>query len=257
MELIAAIDLLDGRAVRLRLGNYGEVIGQADSVELACRWVSDGVTRLHVVDLDGARIGSPRNLQMLSGIVGAARAIAPTVQVQAGGGLRNDASVDAVLAAGADQAIVGTAAVQQPGFLAGCAVRWPGRILAALDVRGQQLAVRGWLGSDEVNAIVVGRRLVEEGTAGLVVTDTCRDGMLVGPNLDLLTSFRSRFPEAWLAAAGGIHSTDDLIELDRAGMDAAIAGMSLLTGTLQISDALAALAAPHAGAMAPAEPAVR
>jgi phosphoribosylformimino-5-aminoimidazole carboxamide ribotide isomerase len=244
VELIAAIDLLDGRSVRLREGDYERrVESGADPSELAARWATAGVPRLHIVDLEGARAGEPRQLARLGEVVRAAREAAPAIGVQAGGGLRAPEAVAAVLDAGVDAAVLGTVALERPGFLASCAARWPGRVLAALDLRDGRLALDGWRRVDDADPLSTAGRLLDEGAAGLLVTDTRRDGMLAGPNLELLATFRKAFPQAWLVAAGGIRSTDDLLDLQRAGLDGAIVGLAMLTGDLGLRDALAALAA--------------
>ncbi|MEX1156992.1 MAG: HisA/HisF-related TIM barrel protein [Chloroflexota bacterium] len=148
------------------------------------------------------------------------------------------------MGAGVDVAVLGTAALERPGFLASCAARWPGRLLAALDLRDGRLATDGWLRGTDDDPVAAAARLLDEGAAGLLVTDTRRDGTLSGPNLELLVRCRATFPGAWLAAAGGVRSTGDLLDLQRAGLDGAIVGMALLTGGLDVGEALAALAAP-------------
>lgn len=244
MELIAAIDLFEGRSVRLRQGDYARRLESGrDPLELAARWAAAGVPRLHIVDLEGARAGEPRQLARLGEVVRAARAAAPAIRVQAGGGLRTPEAVAAVINAGADAAVLGTAALEIPGFLATCATRWPGRVLAALDLRDGRPALDGWLRANDADPLTAAGRLLDEGAAGLLVTDTRRDGMLAGPNLELLATFRAALPEAWLVAAGGIRSVGDLGDLRRAGIDGAIVGLALLTGALVLPDALAALAA--------------
>lgn len=244
MELIAAIDVLGGRTVRLVEGNYSRPVeGAVDPRDLATRWASAGLPRLHVVDLDGARSGGPSQFDWVAGVVAAARAAAPQIRVQAGGGLRSRDAVAAVLSAGADAAVLGTAALERPGFLAACAGEWPGQVLAALDLRDGDTVVDGWLRTREGNALDAAHRLLDEGAAALLVTDTRRDGTLSGPNVELLGTFRAAFPEARLVAAGGIRSIADLLEIRAAGLDGAIVGMAILTRQLDIGDALAALAA--------------
>lgn len=245
MELIAAIDLVGGRSVRLREGDFAVPIGGGDPLERAVRWASAGIPRLHVVDLDGARAGRPRHLATLAMIIAAARAAAPGVKVQAAGGLRSRESVAAALDAGADAIVLGTAALDEPGFLAACAARWPGRVLAALDLRDGRPVVDGWLRSRDDEPLEAASRLLGEGADGLLVTDTRHDGTLQGPNVALLTTFRETFPAARLIAAGGVRSIDDLLDVRRTGLDGVIVGMALVIGGLVIGDALAALATPR------------
>lgn len=241
MELIAAIDLVGGRSVRLRQGDFGRPIGGGDPLERARSWAAAGVPRLHVVDLDGARAGRPSHLATLAAIIAAARTAAPRVRIQAAGGLRTPEAAAAALDAGADAIVLGTAALEQPGFLAGCAARWPGRVFAAMDVRDGRPVVAGWLRSRDDEPLEAAARLLGEGAAGLLVTDTRQDGELGGPNVALLTAFRERFPATRLIAAGGVRSTDDLLSLRRIGLDGVIVGMALVTGVLAVADALTAL----------------
>ncbi len=241
MELIPAIDLLGDRAVRLRKGDYDDHVGGLDPLALARRWVGAGATRLHVVDLDGARAGEPRQAAMVARVVATAHEAVPTVRAQVAGGLRTLDSVAAAFDAGADAAVLGTAALTSPGFLAACSSRWPGRILASLDLRAGEIALDGWLRTGGEDPFLAAARLLADGASGLIVTDTLRDGTLSGPNLELLAAVRARFPSARLLAAGGVGSIGDLLALQRVGVDAAILGMALLTGEVDLGAGLAAL----------------
>jgi phosphoribosylformimino-5-aminoimidazole carboxamide ribotide isomerase len=238
VELIAAIDLLGGQARRLRQGDFDRPTPGTDAVRLAAAWVAAGVRRLHLVDLDGARRGTPVELDLLTEVVAEARRVNPDVQVQAGGGLRSEAAVEALLARGVDQAILGTAAVERPRFLAACAARWPGRIVASLDLRGGQPAVDGWLRGASTAPLDLAARLLDEGAAGLIVTDVERDGTLEGPNLALLAELRAALPDVRLLAAGGTGTLDDLRRLRGAGVDGAIVGLALLSGAIRLEEAV-------------------
>lgn len=242
MELICAIDLLDGGAVRLVQGDYERRIDAlAGPTELARRFVAAGCRRLHVVDLAGARAGRPVQLALVGEVVAAARAADGHVRVEAGGGLRTDADVEAMLAV-ADEALLGTAAIERPDFLRGCAERHPGRIGVSLDLRDGLPALDGWLRTGASDAVELARRLMDDGAARLTVTDTSRDGTLSGPNLALLGEMRAALPDAVLVAAGGIGSLDDLRALAAIGCDGAVVGLALLSGAIDPADALAALA---------------
>jgi phosphoribosylformimino-5-aminoimidazole carboxamide ribotide isomerase len=242
VELICAIDLLDGGAVRLVQGDYARRIdADGDPTELARRFVAAGCRRLHVVDLAGARAGRPVQLALVGEVVGAARAVSRDVRVEAGGGLRTAADVDALLAV-ADEALLGTAAVEQPDFLRACADRHPGRIGVSLDLRDGRPALDGWLRTGESDAVGLARRLVDAGAARIVVTDTARDGTLGGPNLELLATLRAALPDATLVAAGGIGALDDLRAVAAIGCDGAVVGLALLSGAIDPAEALAVLA---------------
>ena len=242
MELICAIDLLDGGAVRLVQGDYDRRIpADADAPALARRFVEAGCRHLHVVDLAGARAGTPAQLPEVARLVGAARGVAADVRVELGGGLRTADAVAEALAV-VDDAILGTAAIERPGFLRACAERFPGSIVASLDLRAGQAALDGWsrVGADD--PIEVARRLLDEGAARLIVTETSRDGTLKGPDLEMLTVLRAAVGDAVLVAAGGVGSIDDLRALDAIGIDGAVVGLALLSGAIDPAEAMAALA---------------
>ena len=242
MELICAIDLLDGGAVRLVQGNYERRIpAGTDAPALARRFVQAGCRHLHVVDLAGARAGMPVQLPEVARLVDAARAAADDVRVELGGGLRTPEAVAAALEV-VDDAILGTAAIERPGFLRGCADRFPGRVVASLDLRAGRPALDGWsrVGADD--PILVARRLVDEGAARLIVTETSRDGTLRGPDLEVLSALREAIGDTVLVAAGGVGSIDDLRALEAIGIDGAVVGLALLTGAIDPAEAMAALA---------------
>ncbi|HSK92460.1 MAG TPA: HisA/HisF-related TIM barrel protein [Candidatus Angelobacter sp.] len=242
MELICAIDLLDGGAVRLVQGDYARRIpAGADGAELARRFLAAGCRRLHVVDLAGARAGRPVQLEEVGRVVDAARAEAADVRVEAAGGIRTEDDLEAVLAV-ADDAILGTAAIERPDLLRSAAARHPGRIFASLDLRDGRPALDGWERLGTEDPLRLARRLLTGGAARLIVTDTRRDGTQSGPNLEMLMRMRAALPDATLVAAGGVGSIDDLQALDAAGIDAAIVGLSLLTGAVDPAEAIRALA---------------
>lgn len=242
MELICAIDLLDRGAVRLVQGDYDRRISaDAHPAELARRFVASGCRRLHVIDLAGARAGRPMQLDLVSEIVAAARAESPAVTVEAGGGLRRPDDVDDLLDR-ADEALLGTAAIEDDEFLHACTTAHPGRIVVSLDLRDGRVALDGWLRSGETDALALARHLLDAGASRLIVTDTARDGTLGGPNLDLLRRLRAAVPDAVLVAAGGIGSIDDLRAVAEVGCDGAVVGLALLTGAIDPAMAMAALA---------------
>ena len=244
MELICAIDLLDGQAVRLVQGDYDRRIDAAPRpVDLARRFVAAGCRRLHLVDLAGARAGRPVQLELIGQVAAAARLADAAVQLEVGGGLRTAADVDALLAV-ADEALLGTAAIEDPAFLRACADRHPGRIGVSLDLRDGRPALDGWRRTGTAVAVELARQLVDAGAARLIVTDTARDGTLAGPNLALLATLRAAMPDATLVAAGGIGSLDDLRAVAGIGCDGAVVGMALLSGAIDPAEAVAALEVP-------------
>lgn len=240
MELIPAIDLLGGRAVRLVEGDYRRRLDSASgAIELATEWVGAGARRLHVVDLEGARVGRPEQLDLAGRVADAARRATPSpVTVELGGGLRTLDDVAAAFASGIDDAIFGTAAVESPALLAAAAARWPGRIGASLDLRDGRPALDGWTRTSNADPLELASRLLDAGASRLTLTDTARDGTLSGPNLELLERCRAAFPTATLVAAGGVAGPADLEALAAIGLDGVIVGRALLDGSLTIGVAL-------------------
>ncbi|HEX7171333.1 MAG TPA: HisA/HisF-related TIM barrel protein [Candidatus Limnocylindria bacterium] len=243
MELICAIDLLAGGAVRLVQGDYERrIVADATAADLARRFVRAGCRRLHVVDLEGARAGASRELALAGEVVRAARAVAPDVAVELGGGLRTAADVDAALEV-VDEALLGTAAIEDPQLLRLVAKRHPGRIGVSVDLRDGRPAVEGWTrtaDADDTEGLVA--RLLDSGASRVTITETARDGTLTGPGLETLMRLRAAFPEGILVAAGGIGSLDDLRALREIGMDGAVVGLALLTGAVDPRAAVEAIA---------------
>ena len=235
MDVVPAIDVLEGRVVRLSRGRRDAVtLEGGDPVELARRFASDGATRLHLVDLDGAFSGSP-SLGLLTAV-----AEAGGLPLQVGGGYRTVEALAAALAAGADRVIVGTAALS-PGFLAAATASIGSSLVVAVDVRDGRVTVDGWTRSSELTAVELARRCAEAGVARLLVTATSRDGSLAGPDLDLLAQV---LPVGLpVVAAGGIARIADLVALQELGCEAAVAGSALLAGRFTLAEAQAALAA--------------
>ena len=235
LEIIPAIDVLDGRVVRLSGGRRDAVtLEGGDPVDLARRFAAGGATRLHLVDLDGAFSGDP-SLSLLSAVAGAGG-----LPLQVGGGYRTLDALEAALEAGADRVMVGTAALS-PGFLSAAASRIGAALVVAIDVTEGRVAVDGWTRSSGFTAVELARRCAEAGVARLLVTSTSRDGSLAGPDLDLLARVLPiGLP---IVAAGGIASTADLVALQELGCEAAVTGSALLAGRFTLAEARAALAA--------------
>ena len=243
MDLICAIDLLAGGAVRLVQGDYDRrIVADATAADLARSFASAGCRRLHVVDLEGARAGAPRELALAGEVVRAARAVDRGVVIELGGGLRTQDDIDAALDV-VDEALLGTAAIEDPEFLRTAADRHPGRIGVSVDLRDGRPALDGWSRTADAGDTegLIGR-LLEAGAARVTITETARDGTLAGPGLDTLRRLRSAFPMATLVAAGGIGSLDDLRGLGEIGVDGAVVGLALLTGAVDPREAVQVLA---------------
>lgn len=224
-----AIDVLEGRAVRLREGRREHVTIEAgDPAALAARWAGEGATWLHLVDLDGAFSSTP-SLELVR------RVAAAGLPVQVGGGYRSIEAIEAGLAAGATRVVVGTAALS-PAFLDDAAKRFGESIVVAVDAGDSRVAVEGWTEATDVTPVELARRCAEAGVARLLVTSTRRDGSLAGPDVELLEEVleASGLP---VIAAGGISSLDDLRAVRDLGCEGAVAGSALLLGRFSLPDA--------------------
>jgi phosphoribosylformimino-5-aminoimidazole carboxamide ribotide isomerase len=237
MLIIPAIDLLGGRPVRLRQGDFDQVTGFGDdAVGLARQFAAAGAPWLHVVDLDGARAGAWRNLDLIAEI--AASVPSP---IQAGGGARSIEAVDAALRRGVARVVVGTAAVESPTSFAAWTARFGPQLAVSLDVRDAAVATRGWTKESTVDLLTLARSLQAAGVVRFVQTDVRRDGTLEGVDLTTLTSLLPlRLP---VIVAGGIASLRDIEALRDAGAEGAIIGRAILDGTLDLGQALAAAGA--------------
>ena len=226
MIAIPAVDLRDGACVQLVGGSYAdERVRLQDPAAVARRWVDFGFQRLHVVDLDAA-LDRGSNASVVEAILKDTR-----VPTQVGGGVRTADRVEQLCAAGAAYVVVGTRALEEPAWLADLAVRFPGVLVVAADVRGRQLAVRGWTGTIARDLLPAIRELAQLPLAGVLVTAIDVEGQLLGPALALVDDIVSACSLP-VIASGGIATLDDLRALDRLGVSAAVIGMALYAGTL-------------------------
>jgi phosphoribosylformimino-5-aminoimidazole carboxamide ribotide isomerase len=215
VKLFPAIDLLGGRAVRLEEGKRERATVFHDRpVELVAELARGGADRLHVVDLDGA-FGEPRQLDRIAAIVRAS-----PIPVEVGGGLRDRAAVDAILALGAAFAVLGTAAVRDPGLVEQLCRAYPGRIIVAVDARDGVVAIDGWTTSGGVTAVELAARAASWGAAAVLYTDVARDGLGGGPNV-AATAALARAAGIEVIASGGVGSLADIAALARAGVPGA------------------------------------
>jgi len=239
-EILVAIDLRAGRVVRLTQGDFDrETAFSDDPVATALAFVEAGVRWLHVVDLDGARSGSPGNADVIGAIV---HAVGQTATVEVAGGLRTTESVDRVLAGGARRVVIGTAAVREPRFAGEVVARWGSASVAvAIDVRGGQALGDGWStpASDDDPAAVIAR-LADAGVTTFEVTAIDRDGTMRGPDLALYDSLVGA-GSGTIIASGGISTLEDLRALRDAGCAGVIVGRAIYEGRLSLGDALTSL----------------
>ena len=237
MEVVPAIDLRGGRCVRLYQGDYARETVYSDApAEVAARWIEAGASRLHVVDLDGAKAGAPVNLPAIESI-----ADASTVPVQLGGGIRSVESARAALDLGVDRVLTGTAAVSDPDAVAAmCDALGPEAVVVSVDARDGLVALDGWTRSTRVRAADLMRRMAAQGVVRFLYTDIARDGTLSGPNYAAIEALRGEI-DAGLIAAGGISSVEHLLRLQDIGVEAAVVGKALYTGDVSLPDAIRSL----------------
>jgi phosphoribosylformimino-5-aminoimidazole carboxamide ribotide isomerase len=236
-EVIPAVDVLGGRAVRLERGRRDRVtVDAGDPVELARRWAAEGASRIHLVDLDGAFTGrGDRRL--------VARIASIGLPVQIGGGLRTLDAADAALADGADRVIIGTAALDR-SLLVAAAARFGESLVVAVDARDGRVAIEGWSRTAALAPRELAEQCADAGVTRLLVTSTGRDGTLAGPDLELLGAVAGAgLP---VLAAGGIGTTEDVVAVQAAGCEGVVVGSALLRGRVQLREALAAVAGRRA-----------
>jgi phosphoribosyl isomerase A len=251
LELLPAVDLLDGQAARLVQGVAGTQTGYGDPVEAAAGFAAQGARWLHVVDLDAAFGRGPRNRERLGRIVAA---VAP-VRVEASGGVRTAEDLHALLGLGAARVVIGTAALEDPEWVAEACARHGEAVAVGLDARGRTLQARGWTTSGG-DLFEVLHRLEAAGCRRFVHTEVAKDGMLSGPATDRLREVLAA-TACPVIASGGVSNLDDLralAALESDGLEGVIVGKALYAGRLTVAAALAALAEAAPGSGAPADP---
>ncbi|NGY57390.1 bifunctional 1-(5-phosphoribosyl)-5-((5-phosphoribosylamino)methylideneamino)imidazole-4-carboxamide isomerase/phosphoribosylanthranilate isomerase PriA [Lentzea sp. NEAU-D13] len=238
--LLPAVDVADGRAVRLVQGEAGTETNYGEPLDAALQWQRDGAEWIHLVDLDAA-FGRGSNRELIARVVGEL-----DVKVELSGGIRDDASLEAALATGCARVNLGTAALEDPEWCAKAIAAYGEKIAVGLDVRiteqGHRVKGRGWT-SDGGDLWEVLDRLDRDGCARYVVTDVSKDGTLTGPNLDLLSEVCAR-TDAPVIASGGVSTVDDLValsKLSRDGVEGSIIGKALYAGAFTLPEALAAV----------------
>jgi phosphoribosylformimino-5-aminoimidazole carboxamide ribotide isomerase len=237
MKIYPAIDILGGKAVRLRQGRKNEATIYGDPLEMALKWVGKGAEWLHVVDLDGAFEGSPRNISVLREMAGAV----PNAKIQVGGGIRSMSIVETLLDAGIQRVILGTAAVQDQGFVKDALAEQPHNVAVGIDAREGNVQVSGWTEDSHVAAIDLAQKLQDLGARLVIYTDIARDGVLEGPNVEATREMLEN-TELAVIASGGVSSIADvrhLAELDHWRLDGVIIGKALYEGLIQVEEALA------------------
>jgi phosphoribosylformimino-5-aminoimidazole carboxamide ribotide isomerase len=232
MQIWPAIDLRGGKCVRLRQGDYGrETVYGDDAAEMARRWVGQGATCLHLVDLDGAREGTTANLEAVNAILAAV-----DVPCELGGGIRDEATIQRLLDLGLARLVLGTRALKEPDWFRGLVRRFPAQLALGIDAKDGFVATDGWLKTSSTSAIELARQFSGEPLAAIIYTDIARDGMLQGPNLQAMEQMNAAV-ELNVIASGGVTSAGDVRQLAAIGLAGCIVGRALYEGTLTLAEA--------------------
>ncbi|MEJ2059947.1 MAG: 1-(5-phosphoribosyl)-5-[(5-phosphoribosylamino)methylideneamino]imidazole-4-carboxamide isomerase [Gammaproteobacteria bacterium] len=238
MLLIPAIDLKEGKCVRLRQGRMDDsTVFSDDPVAVAKRWVEAGAERLHLVDLDGAFAGRPKNMAVIERIVTAF----PEIPIQAGGGIRDADTVQSYLDAGVQYTIIGTRAVSEPHFVNDLCLEFPGHIIVGLDAKDGKVAIDGWSKLSQHDVIDMARHFETDGVSAIIYTDISRDGMMQGLNVEATVRL-AQAVHIPVIASGGVTSLDDiraLLAVEDEGIDGVILGRALYEGGIDLAEARA------------------
>lgn len=236
MLLIPAIDLKGGKCVRLRQGRMeDDTVFSDDPVAVAGRWVAAGARRLHLVDLDGAFAGKPVN----AGVIAEIAAAFPDLPIQVGGGIRDEETIEAYLAAGVQFVIIGTKAVNAPHFVGDVCTEFPGHIIVGLDAKDGKVAIDGWSKLSHHDVIDMAQHFERDGVEAIIYTDISRDGMMQGVNVEA-TRRLAQAISIPVIASGGVTNLDDLRALKAVqsdGIMGAILGRALYEGTIDLAEA--------------------
>ena len=233
MIIYPAIDIFEGKAVRLQRGDYEQMTIYSDNpVSVALGFKEAGATALHIVDLEGARAGEPANYRIIESI-----ASGSGLFIQVGGGIRTPETIDKYLSAGIKRVILGTAAVSQPGFLQEMVNIYGDAIAVSIDIKEGLVAIKGWTEVSNQDALVFCETVCRLGVQTIICTDISKDGMLGGTNIELYKALRSRL-SIGIIASGGVTSLEEINLLSKLGMDGVILGKALYTGDIDLGEAV-------------------
>ena len=234
MKIIPAIDLIDGKAVRLMKGDYNRVtIYHEHPEEVAKSFEEQGASFLHIVDLDGAKDGSTANFETIRAIVASTK-----LSVEVGGGIRNMETVRKYVELGVDRVILGTAAVTDPDFLKEAIQAYPDHIAVGIDIKDGMVAIKGWLEVSALSCFAFCQQVQELGVKTIICTDISKDGMMAGTNRELYRELGKRF-SLNIIASGGVSSLDDIAALSDMKLYGAIVGKAIYTGAVDLGEAIA------------------
>ena len=233
IEIIPAIDIIDGRCVRLTKGDYdSKKVYDALPSEMVRRYADVGVSRVHIVDLDGAKAGCPKNLAALE-----AAAPVGCGEIEWGGGISSSEALSDVFSAGATQAIIGSVAVKRPELMTKWLTRFGGdRMILGADVRDGRVAVSGWLQDSDLSVEALVEQFLPLGLTQCIVTDISRDGMLAGPSDELYVRLQTMYPDVTFTVSGGISSMDDIRRLSALGLRKVIIGKAIYENRISLEE---------------------
>ena len=233
MIIYPAIDIFEGKAVRLQRGDYEQMtVYSDDPLSVAIGFKKAGATALHIVDLEGARKGASANFQVIESI-----ASKSGLFIQVGGGIRSPETIEKYLNAGINRVILGTAAVSQPGFLQEMVMSYQDSIAVSVDIKDGLVAIKGWTEVSNQDALVFCETVSELGVQTIICTDISKDGMLCGTNIELYQTLRAKL-SIGIIASGGVTSLEEVSTLSKLGMDGAILGKALYTGDIDLREAV-------------------
>lgn len=236
MLIIPAIDLKNGQAVRLKQGDFSRsTVYSPDPVEVALKWQNAGAGRIHIVDLDGSLAGVPRNRDVIQKIAAGIH-----VPIELGGGIRDLATIESYFEAGIQFAILGSAALKNPGLVEAACAKFPGRIIVGIDARDGMVAVEGWTEKTTKSAIELARSFEQFNLDSIIYTDINRDGMETGVNVEATRKLAESIKTP-VTASGGVASLEDIRELkkvEKSGIKGVIIGKALYTGAVSLEDAI-------------------
>ena len=233
MEIIPAIDIIDGKCVRLTQGDYSQkTIYNENPLEVALQFESIGIKRLYLVDLDGAKLGKIVNYKVLEAI-----ATKTSLSIDFGGGIKTDADIDTVFNYGADLATVGSIAVKNKVLFFSWIKKYGAKkLFLGADVKSEKIAIGGWFETTDISIYDFMEENLAEGIQHVFCTDISKDGLLQGPSIDLYKKIINKFPAINLTASGGVSNTTDLIELKNMGCSAAIVGKAIYEGRITMNE---------------------
>jgi phosphoribosylformimino-5-aminoimidazole carboxamide ribotide isomerase len=236
MLIIPAIDLKEGKCVRLEQGLMDKAtVYSEDPVTTAKHWESQGAELLHVVDLNGAFAGVPKNLDAIKAIRAAIR-----IPIEVGGGIRDMATINSLVSIGIDRIILGTAAIENPAFVREACEKFPGKIIVGIDAKDGMVAIKGWAEVTRVKAVDLAKQMQDYGVIAIIYTDIKRDGMLTGPNIEATKALADAL-HIPVIASGGVHTLKDienLLTVRYSGVSGVITGKAIYSGSLNLKEAI-------------------